>query len=152
MAQEFDRWEFIEKWLPDYSQNDDVAYSNDLDCYIHGQTENSQYYCLKERFPDINDAIVEMEAVDSALFSQAYENYQIQQEKVLKRKREELNDARRSYEANVILTYEISEHLKIKADNRKEAHEIARRKIENGCGFAIDGFELDKIDIEIITE
>lgn len=152
MAQEFDRWEFIEKWLPNYYQNDDVAYSNDLDCYIHGETENSQYYKLKERFPDVDDAIVEIEAVDSALFSQAYENYQLHYEKELKRKRDALNDARKSYEANVILTYETSERLKIKADNREEAREIARRKIENGCGFAIDGFELGKIDIEIFTE
>lgn len=152
MAQEFDRWEFIEKWLPDYYQNDDVAYSNDLDCYIHGETENSQYYKLKERFPDVLDAIIEQEAVEAELLTQAFANYNIQREKELKRKREELNDARRSYSANIILTYEISEHMKIKADDREEAREIARRRIEESCGCSVDGFELDKIDIEIFTE
>lgn len=152
MAQEFDRWEFIEKWLPDYYQNDDVAYSNDLDCYIHGETENSQYYKLKDRFPDVLDAIIEQEAVEAELLTQAFANYNIQREKELKRKREKLNDARRSYSANIILTYEISEHMKIKADDREEAREIARRRIEESCGCSVDGFELDKIDIEIFTE
>ncbi len=152
MAQEFDRWEFIEKWLPDYYQNDDVAYSNDLDCHIHGETENSQYYKLKERFPDVLDAIIEQEAVEAELLTQAFANYNIQREKELKRKREKLNDARRSYSANIILTYEISEHMKIKADDREEAREIARRRIEESCGRSVDGFELNKIDIEIFTE
>lgn len=152
MAQEFNRWEFIEKWLPDYYQNDDVAYFDDLDCYIHGETENSQYYRLKERFPDVLDAIIEQEAIEAELFTQAFANYNIQQEKELKRKREELNDARRSYSANIIITYNISEPMKIKADDRKEAREIARRRIEESCGCSIDGFELDKIDIEIFTE
>lgn len=152
MAQEFNRWEFIEKWLPDYYQNDDVAYFDDLDCYIHGETENSQYYRLKERFPDVLDAIIEQEAVEAELLTQAFANYNIQREKELKRKRDELNNARRSYSANIILTYEISEHMKIKADDREEAREIARRRIEESCGCSIDGFELDKIDIEIFTE
>lgn len=152
MAQEFNRWEFIEKWLPDYYQNDDVAYFNDLDCYIHGETDNSQYYRLKERFPDVLDAIIEQEAVEAELLTQAFVNYNIQREKELKRKREELNDARRSYSANIIITYNISEPMKIKADDREEAREIARRRIEESCGCSIDGFELDKIDIEIFIE
>ncbi len=75
MAKIFDKWEFIAEWLPDYYQNDDVAYSNDLDCYIHGESENSQFERLQKEFPEVADAIEEQRKVDSRLFIEAYQNY-----------------------------------------------------------------------------
>lgn len=75
MSTTYDRWEFIEKWLPDYTSNADVAYSDDLECYIHGETENSQYEQLQEEFPNVEDAIEEQRMVDFGLFTEAYRNY-----------------------------------------------------------------------------
>lgn len=71
----FNRWDFIARWLPDYTSNDRVAYSNDLDCYIHGQSENSQYKRFQQEFPNIEDAIIEQEKIDSQLFLEAYQHY-----------------------------------------------------------------------------
>lgn len=75
MSTTYDRWEFIEKWLPDYISNADVAYSDDLECYINGETENSRYEQLQEEFPNIEDAIEEQRMVDFGLFTEAYRNY-----------------------------------------------------------------------------
>ena len=36
MNKDFNRWEFIEKWLPNYSSDQDVAWSNDLSKYLAG--------------------------------------------------------------------------------------------------------------------
>ncbi|MDE6019226.1 MAG: hypothetical protein K2G85_10500 [Muribaculaceae bacterium] len=75
MSKTYDRWEFIEKWLPDYTSNAEVAYSDDLECYIHGETESSRYKQLQEEFPDIEDAIEEQKMIDFGLFTEAYRNY-----------------------------------------------------------------------------
>lgn len=75
MSNTYDRWEFIEKWLPDYTSNSEVAYSDDLECYIHGETENSRYEQLQEEFPDVNDAIEEQRMVDYGLFAEAYQQF-----------------------------------------------------------------------------
>lgn len=122
---EFNDWDFIEKWLPDYYQNEDVAYSDALDCYIHGVTENSQYYVLKERFPDIEDAIIEQKAVDSQLFYDAWQNYSIHNGKILEQKREEAKKNQQAYtvQANLLFTKDI------KACDSGDAIEIAYREI-----------------------
>ena len=38
MNKDFNRWEFIEKWLPNYSSDQDVAWSNDLSKYLAENT------------------------------------------------------------------------------------------------------------------
>ncbi len=149
MNESFNRWEFIEKWLPDYTTNEDVAYSNDLDCYIHGETENSQYYKLKEKFPDIEDAIVEQEYVDSVLFANAYAHYEGFKEQELERKRKEAEENRPTFEVNVRLVYE--KVMEVHADNAKEAEEIAQRLVdESGISLQEHGFDLDSWEFEAL--
>lgn len=75
MSKTYDRWKFIEKWLPDYTSNAEVAYSDDLECYIHGETENSRYEQLQEEFPNVDDAIEEQKIIDFGLFIEAYNHY-----------------------------------------------------------------------------
>ena len=149
MEQKFDRWEFIEKWLPDYSSNQDVAYSNDLDCYINGQTENSQYYQLKERFPDVDDAIIEREAVDAGLYTEAYNHYMEVRADELEEKRQEAEDARLPYFVDTTLIFRNNPHLVVKADSDIEAGEIAKRKIAQTVG-PLEGYYLKEIEVNVI--
>lgn len=147
MSDKFDRWSFIEKWLPDYTHDEDVAYSNDLDCYINGETENSQYYKLKERFPDINDAIVEQEMVDSALFQVAYNNYAAHMKKELEYKRIQAQNERPKFVFNVTLKFEKS--ITVRADDFTEAKEIALREMQDsGINLSEHGFHRTEIIIE----
>lgn len=66
------RFDFISLWLPDYSDNPDVTLSDDLECYLTDQTDNSQYERLKEIFPDKKDAALLQEAIDSKLYYKSY--------------------------------------------------------------------------------
>ena len=75
MSKTYNRWEFIAKWLPEYNSRSDIAYSDDLDCYIHGDSENSRYDELQEEFPDIDDAIEEQKTIDYSIFTEAYQHY-----------------------------------------------------------------------------
>ena len=149
MEQKFDRWEFIEKWLPDYDSNQDVAYSNDLSCYIHGETENSQYYRLKEQFPDVDDAIIEQEAVDAGLYTEAYNHYMEVKANELEEKRQEAEDARLSYLVDITLTLRNSQYLAVKADSDIEACEIAKRRIAQTVG-PLEGYYLKEIEVNTI--
>lgn len=81
MDQTYHRWEFIEKWLPDYYTNPEVTYFDDLDCYITGQTENSRYEELEEQFPILDDAIEEQDRVELNLFTEAFQHYAKRTEK-----------------------------------------------------------------------
>ena len=143
-----DRWKFIQEWLPDYSTNEAVAYSNDLDCYIHGETGNSQYYKLKETFPDIEDAIVEQEYVDSELFAEAYDHYVKAKEQELERKREEAKEKLPAFQILVRLTY--GKVIEVHADNTTEAQEMAERiTMESGVNLHEYGFDLDSMEYEV---
>lgn len=70
----FNRWEFIECWLPDYTSNQDVAWSNDLDKYINGEydytdpVDRERLNDIAEVCPTMEDALIEREHVDSLLF------------------------------------------------------------------------------------
>ena len=45
----FDFWEFMGAWHPDYNC-DEIGTSDDLQCYIDGQEDNSQYERLRNAF------------------------------------------------------------------------------------------------------
>lgn len=74
-------WYFLEKWLPDYSSNAEVAISNDIDRYIQNEydeedesdLEKLEYY--RALYPDIEDARRAMEEIDEDLFERAEEAY-----------------------------------------------------------------------------
>lgn len=141
-----DKWGFIEKWLPDYYHNEDVAYSNDLQCYIDGETENGRYYELQDMFPDVEDAELEMEAVDGRLFAEAWDNYKADQEAEMERKRKEAEKSKGVFDMLVTLT------LGTKISVRAFDEEDARRKVSglfDSCGVE----DLDKYEImDIIIE
>lgn len=75
------RWEFIELWLPDYTSNQDVAWSNDLDKYISGEydytdpVDRERVNYIAETCPTMKDALIERERVDSQLFLEALAAY-----------------------------------------------------------------------------
>lgn len=77
----FNRWEFIELWLPDYTSNQDVAWSNDLDKYISGEydytdpADRERINYIAETCPTIEGALIERERVDSQLFMEAWKAY-----------------------------------------------------------------------------
>lgn len=86
MTNNFDRWEFIEKWLPGYTSDSDVAWSNDLSKYISGEydyqeeDDRERISEIAEVCPTRQDAILEQERVDCELFLAALEAYKKAQE------------------------------------------------------------------------
>lgn len=81
MSKDFDRWKFIEEWLPGYTSDQDVAWSNDLSKYISGEFDYQDEYD-RERINQIAEvcstreaAILEQERVDCELFLAALEAY-----------------------------------------------------------------------------
>lgn len=88
MNKDFNRWEFIEKWLPNYSSDQDVAWSNDLSKYLAGEYDYQDPYdrdrinAIAEVCPTAEDAKIELERVDCGLFLEALEAYQRQKEKI----------------------------------------------------------------------
>lgn len=78
---EFSEWEFIESNLPDYSWNEDVALSNDLSKYIHGEfNEDDPHDCrrlgvIMSEFGTKEEAEMYMRYIDCKLYVRAYENW-----------------------------------------------------------------------------
>lgn len=148
MEKSFDRWEFIAKWLPDYSSNSQVAYSNDLACYIDGTTENSRYSELQILFPDVNDAIIEQEAVDSMLFQEAYEYYSRHMEKEMRRKRAELEGLTLF---KISVAFEYKGVTIIAASDKDEAEKTACKVVryQYESMFEDDGYALAGVRCEV---
>lgn len=79
---DFNRWEFIETWLPNYTSDPQVAWSNDLSKYIAGEFDYQDEYDRKRIneiasvCPDRDAAIRENERVDCELFLAALEAYE----------------------------------------------------------------------------
>lgn len=82
MSKDFDRWKFIEEWLPGYTSDQDVAWSNDLSKYIAGEFDYQDEYDrsrineIAETCPTREDAIRENERVDCELFLAALKAYE----------------------------------------------------------------------------
>lgn len=81
MSKDFDRWRFIEKWLPDYTCDQNVAWSNDLSKYLAGEFDYTDKYDrdrineIAEVCPNHEDAVLEQERVDCELFLSALDTY-----------------------------------------------------------------------------
>lgn len=81
MSKDFDRWKFIEEWLPGYTCDQDVAWSNDLSKYIEGEFNYQDEYDrdrineIAEVCPNLEDAELEQKRVDCELFLAALEAY-----------------------------------------------------------------------------
>lgn len=71
-----DTWSFIQRWHPDYSHCDEVAYSDDLECCLEGEADKEKLERVKEMFGNTPE---EWECaqiqIDAELLSAAVENF-----------------------------------------------------------------------------
>lgn len=73
---DFDYWEFIERWLPNYSSSQRVAESNDLQVCIDGEADDEKLANVKDWCGDtLEEWVEEQTRIDAALFAEALENF-----------------------------------------------------------------------------
>lgn len=71
-----DNWEFIEKWYPDYSHCDNVAYSDDLQCCLDGEADEDKLERVKEMFGETPEQWeCEQIKIDAELLMAAVKNF-----------------------------------------------------------------------------
>lgn len=71
-----DEWEFIEQYLPDYSQNEDVAMSDDIQCCLDAEANADKLQRVIEQCgPTPEDWQREQLRIDSQLLNAACDNY-----------------------------------------------------------------------------
>ena len=71
-----DTWSFIQRWHPDYSHCDEVAYSDDLECCLEGKADKEKLERVKEMFGDTPEQweCAQIE-IDAELLSVAVKNF-----------------------------------------------------------------------------
>ena len=71
-----DTWSFIQRWHPDYSHCDEVAYSDDLECCLEGEADKEKLERVKEMFGDTPEQweCAQIE-IDEELLSVAGKNF-----------------------------------------------------------------------------
>lgn len=71
-----DTWSFIQRWHPDYSHCDEVAYSDDLECCLEGEADKEKLERVKEMFGDTPEQweCAQIE-IDAELLSAAVKNF-----------------------------------------------------------------------------
>lgn len=71
-----DNWDFITKWYPGYSQCDNVAYSDDLQCSLDGEADEEKLERVKEMFGQTPEEWeCEQIRIDAELLSAAVKNF-----------------------------------------------------------------------------
>jgi hypothetical protein len=118
-------WDFIEKYLPNYSSNDDVATSDDLQRFIDGEmdgeTEEENIWPIFGEIT-IPQARVELKKIDENLMQNAIENYEETTGKKYKAtsKAEPTKDTKKSNSLDDYNCDELIEKEKAKAKKRVE--------------------------------
>lgn len=76
MIDDGDYWTFIERWLPDYSRNSDVAASDDLTCALDGEADEERLAYVRKCYGDTPEEwCAELERIDTMLFEQSIREY-----------------------------------------------------------------------------
>ena len=71
-----DTWSFIQRWHPDYSHCDEVAYSDASECCLEGEADKEKLERVKEMFGDTPEQweCAQIE-IDAELLSVAVKNF-----------------------------------------------------------------------------